>query len=87
MTHYQKLATMIFRIVGAFFLVLGAVMALVSLAITFLFKFSSYGNLSSTSVFMGNFCCLPAIIFGILFFGLSRILAKWVCFDFYKFNE
>jgi hypothetical protein len=35
MTHYQKLTTMIFRIIGAFFLIAGALATLTSLLLSF----------------------------------------------------
>jgi len=70
---------MIFRIIGAFFLVFGGIAALIALIFTFGEMRISFG--------IAVFYALPTIIFGILFFSLSRILAKWVCFDFDKFNE
>lgn len=79
MTHYQKLSTMIFRIIGVVFLVFGGIAAL--LALLFIF-----GEMRM-AIWIALFYSLPTIVFGILFFSLSGKLAKWVCFDFDKFND
>jgi hypothetical protein len=80
MTHYEKLVTMIFRILGAFLLIVGiliAVMALISIVVTELFP----------AAFFIVFYSVPLTVLGILFFSASRRLARWVCFDFDRFNE
>ena len=79
MTHYQKLATIAFRIIGTFFLVFGAIAAIIALI------FIVGGETWAVAVAL--FYSIPSIVFGIVFFSLSRRLAKWVCFDFDKFNE
>ena len=79
MTHYQKLATMIFRIIGAVFLIFGGILAILALIFVF-FE-------SRITIPIVLFYSLPTIILGILFFSLSRKLAKLVCFDFNKFDE
>lgn len=70
---------MIFRCVGAFFLMIGAVAAVAALIFIFLER--------SISVFLAVVYSLPTIFLGMSFFGLSRKLAAWVCFDFDKFDD
>lgn len=80
MTHYEKLSTMIFRILGTFLLLVGtiiAVMALITIPVNGLFP----------PVFFIIFYSIPLMVLGILFFSASRKLAKWVCFDFDRINE
>jgi uncharacterized protein YacL len=81
MTHYEKLAAMIFRILGAFLLILGiliAVMALISIPVV--------QQLFPALIFI-IFYSIPLAILGIYFFSTSRKLAKRVCFDFDKLDE
>lgn len=85
MTHYQKIATMIFRIIGVFFLISSALIGLISLLLSLLFV--SVGGIGNVVGFFSIFSWLPTLIFGIVFFSSSRLLAKWVCLDFYKINE
>lgn len=77
MTHYQKLATMIFRIIG-----------LILIAASFILWIPAFLlNLSRVNPFFTLFSMLPYLVLGILLFILSKFLAKWICFDFDKFNE
>ena len=80
MTRYQKLATMIFRIIGAFLLIVGVLTAIIGFA-------ASIFIVPQVGVWIGIFYSLPFTIFGILFFAFSRNLARWVCFDFDRFSE
>jgi ABC-type arginine transport system permease subunit len=80
MTHYEKLATMIFRILGAFLLLVGiiiAVMASLTMPVNGLFP----------PVFFIIFYSIPLVVLGILFFYGGRKLARWVCSDFNKSDE
>ena len=78
MTHYQKLAIMIFRVIGLFFLFFGGITVVYALIFTLVEI-----RIAVNAIFYA----LPAIIFAIIFFSLSRKLASWVCFDFDKFND
>ncbi len=74
MTHYQKLATMTFRIIGVI-LIIGSfilwILAFLLLPLAFgLFYF-----------------LLPYFIMGNILLILSKFLAKFVCFDFDKSDE
>ncbi len=75
MTHYKKLATMIFRIVGTLLVVVGAVAALFSLP----FIYSGLGVLIAV-------IALAPLTTGIVCFGLSTRLAALVCKDFDEFR-
>ena len=76
MTHYQKLATMIFRIIGTVFLVFGVMTSLLVLFFIFAEPRMALPIAISYS--------LPTIVLGIVFFSFSRLLSGWVCFDFDK---
>ena len=83
MTHYQKLATMIFRILGLFFLTLGflfAIISIVALILVYSFNFVIY-------IVYANFNWLPLMLLGMFLFSTSRSLAKGICFDFDRFND
>ncbi len=73
MTHYQKLATMIFRIVGLILIIGGLFQTLVIFTLDFPVKYGSF-----------FYTLLPYLIVGILLTIASRFLAKLVCFDFNK---
>jgi hypothetical protein len=82
MTHYQKLATMIFRIIGVFFLVLAALSA----AATLLFVIAgslamAFGDRGSGIQIALLFLiyAIPTSIIGYTFFKLSPYLAIKVC--------
>lgn len=77
MTHYQKLATMIFRIIGLIIIIGGSV----SWIQTFFFA----PKIINASLVL--FAVLPYLIVGMVLFVLSRFLARWICLDFDKFNE
>lgn len=71
---------MIFRILGAFLLLVGiiiAVMALITIPVNGLFP----------PIFFIFFYSIPLTVLGILFFSGGRKLAKRVCFDFDRFDE
>jgi hypothetical protein len=71
---------MIFRILGAFLLILGTLIAVMVFISFFLI------GTFETVIFV-VFYSVPLTVLGILFFAASRKLAKWVCFDFDRFNE
>jgi hypothetical protein len=77
MTHYQKLATMIFRIIGVFFLVLAAL----SFAIALLFFIGGFFTRGGMEIAIPLFVIytIPTMIIGGSFFKLSKILAVKVC--------
>ena len=76
MTHYQKLATMIFRILGIVTLVSGLILIIMR-----------FVYLPSGSLLMVFVIFLPYLIGGLLSFALSQFLAKVVCYDLDKFDE
>lgn len=82
MTHYEKLATMIFRIFGAFLLVLSAISFILALCFGIFAIFDSYGKGSNGAILLFVVYTVPTGIFGFIFFKLSRFLAKFVCYDF-----
>ena len=75
MTHYQKLATMIFRIIGVIEIAIGLVLWIPSALI------------SSFRPIYILFYVLPFLVLGFTFFVFSRQLARRVCFDFDKFDD
>jgi hypothetical protein len=75
MTHYEKLATMIFRIIGIIEIGIGLVLWIPSAIIP------------GFNVLRVVFYVLPFLAIGFVFFAFSRPLAKRVCFDFDKFDE
>ena len=79
MTHYQKLATMIFRIVGLFFLVLALISFVIALIFILLGTFANGGIEMAFPLII--YFILTSIIGGV-FFKLSKKLAGKVCFDF-----
>ncbi len=81
MTHYQKLATMIFRVIGASLLVLTVISII---AASFLGAFGIYdssGTSTRGSLAICFFCVIPTAILGFVFFNSSRKLARLVCSD------
>ena len=81
MSHYQKLATIIFRSVALIFMLIGAAAGLIGLVVSLLFSFGVPG------LFIGIFYSLPLIVLGIVLFSLSRFLARFVCNDFDEFKS
>ena len=79
MTHYQKLATLIFRSVAVILMLLGVGLGMVGVAISFL------SPLLGPMVGLMN--SLPPIVLGIVLFLLSRILASFICHDFETFSR
>jgi len=77
MTHYQKLAVMIFRIAGVIIIVSSLVLWVPAFFIM----------PQSLNPFFVLFTILPYLIIGIILFTLSRFLARWICLDFDRFNE
>ncbi|HRH46220.1 MAG TPA: hypothetical protein PKY82_31540 [Pyrinomonadaceae bacterium] len=71
MTHYQKLATMIFRIIGVISFIAGLLLFLSSISL-------SAGMINVFSIFT---IFAPHLIGGFLLFVSSKVLAKLVCFD------
>jgi len=73
MTHYQKLAALIFRSIGCSFFVLAITAAL------FCFTAPLFGVQAKMIVLYLLFYSLPLAIFGSVFWILSKRLAKFVC--------
>lgn len=82
MNHYQKLATMIFRIIGAFLILFGILLVLMPFALSILGHLILFGYFTPTAVFG-----ILLLILGIVLFASSKFLAKIICFDFDKSNE
>ena len=74
MNHYQKLATIIFRIIGIVAFIAGLLLFLSSLS----FSSASYTPISSLSILV---IFTPHLLGGLLLFVSSKFLAKLVCFD------
>lgn len=77
MTHYQKLATLLFRVIGVIILAVGAFMVLFAIGAAVLVD-------RRTGIAIGTIYGPPFLLFGGVFFGLSKRLAGWVCHDFEK---
>jgi hypothetical protein len=77
MTHYQKLATMIFRIIGGFFMLTGAVFLAVFLLFGLLVPFMSTMTVPFTLIYS-----LPLVLLGIFFYSTSSFFARWVTVGF-----
>ncbi len=79
MAHYRKLATMVFRIVGLFFLVLATFSVVIALF------FITFGIFARGGLEIGIpiiiFYTLPTTILGFTFFKYSKRLALQVSFD------
>lgn len=75
MTHYQKLATLLFRVIGVIILAVGVFMVLFAIGAAVLVD-------RRTGIAIGTIYGPPFLLFGGVFFGLSRKLAGWVCHDF-----
>ncbi len=74
MTHYQKLAALIFRSIGILLLIIGVVPAVYALLATI--AGSVLGMIVAITY------SLPIIIIGIILFLFSKKLAQFVCYDF-----
>ena len=68
---------MLFRVVGAALLTIGIFMGLFAIG-------TGLSGEVRVGILVGSLYSLPCLLFGGLFFVLSRRLAKWVCFDFEK---
>lgn len=77
MTHYQKLATLLFRVIGAALLTLGVFMAIFAVG-------TGIASETRIGLLLGTLYALPFLLFGGLFFGLGKKLGGWVCYDFEK---
>lgn len=88
MTNYQKLATMIFRIIGFFLIAYGFISSFEMMIIPWFIPEDKFKTAMFNQVWYLMY--LPNLIYmtiGFLLFASSRSLAKWICFDFDKFNE
>jgi hypothetical protein len=81
MTHYQKLATLIFRVIGCSFFVLAAIAFLLCLTVPF------FGFQNKMILLFLIFYPLPLAILGAVFWLLSKRLAKFVTVDLDNINE
>ncbi|MGI8467703.1 MAG: hypothetical protein ACR2N3_04555 [Pyrinomonadaceae bacterium] len=79
MRHYQKLTTMIFRIIGVLAMFIGVVSWIV-ISIT-MFLITS-NNVTNNVVLVTFVAPTLYLVGGIIMFSLSRILAIWICLDF-----
>jgi len=77
MTHYQKLAAMIFRIVGALLMLTGGVILAVFLVFGLLIP-----AVNSLTVPLTLFYSLPLVLLGMFFFSASTLFARWVTIGF-----
>jgi len=75
MTHYQKLATLFFRVIGAALLTLGVFMGIFAIG-------AGVAAETRVGLLLGTLYALPCLVFGGLFFVLSKKLGGWVCYDF-----
>lgn len=75
MTHYQKLATLIFRVIGVIILSVGVIMLILALGAALLVD-------PRMGIAIAAFYGPPCLIFGWAVFSLSAKLAGWVCHDF-----
>ena len=82
MTHYQKLVTAAFRIVGVFFLVLAALTLPIALFFSLFGIFAGRREALDVGLPLFVLYTIPTTIIGLVFFKLGRKLAKKVCFDF-----
>ena len=82
MTHYKKLATMIFRIIGASLLVLTVISIIVAAFLGAFGIYDSSGTSTKLALAIFFFFTIPTAILGFVFFNVSRKLARIVCFDF-----
>lgn len=80
MTHYEKLATMIFRIIGIFFLVLAVFLLILSSIFLLIGIFRESDDLRIGLGILINYA-FPTIVTGFLIFKVSGKLAKKACFD------
>ena len=80
MTHYQKLATLLFRVIGVIILSIGVVMLIFAAGAALLVD-------PRMGMAIGAIYGPPCLIFGWVFFGLSKKLAVWICYDFDKSDE
>jgi hypothetical protein len=77
MTHYQKLATMLFRVIGAVLMLTGVATLAVFLVVGVFFP-----PMYSMTLPFTLFYSLPLVLLGILFFASSMALARWVTVGF-----
>ena len=84
MTHYQKLATIVFRITGLILIIYNLMLCIQSFIISLIPEFQP---LSSTIKPLTLSVVLPYLFMGIILFSLSKNLAKFICFDFDKYDE
>ncbi len=77
MTHYQKLASMIFRIIGLILIIASFVLWIPALLI----------NSLAVNPYFTLFSMLPYLVLGIILFAFSKFFAKWICIDIDKLNE
>jgi hypothetical protein len=80
MTHYQKLATMTFRLIGALLMLTGVLTVVIYLFPRLIDPyFRDWRLIIPVSVYS-----LPFFVTGFFLFATSRPLGRWICFDFDK---
>lgn len=77
MTHYQKLATVIFRVIAMVIVAVGVFMVIFAVGAGMMVD-------RRMGLAIGAIYGPPFLIFGGIFFYASRKLAEWVCHDFDK---
>ena len=70
---------MVFRVIGLFLMTMGVAGALVVLLATL--------AEARTALLIAALYVLPHLVLGVFFFASSKKLARWVCYDFEKFND
>lgn len=77
MTHYQKLATVIFRVIAMVIIAIGVFMLIFAVGAGMMVD-------RRMGLAIGAIYGPPFLIFGGVFFYASRKFAEWVCYDFDK---
>lgn len=75
MTHYQKLVTLIFRVIGTIIIAIGVLMIIFAFGAAMLID-------RRTGIAIGTIYGPPCLILGGAFWGLSKKIAGWICHDF-----
>ena len=86
MTHYQKFATMIFRVIGLLLIVGGLILFVQTAVSVWLLPQFKDIFLSSDISYLPYFIQLIYLLAGMILFLSARFLAIWICLDFNKFD-
>lgn len=80
MSHYQKLATIIFRFAGAMLMFISALVVIVY----FISRIGFIDYWDWRILIAATVWTIPPLVTGFFIFAASKPLARWVCFDFDK---